>query len=224
MKNVWLVLLMTVTFALRAQTNAPPEPPAVPPAADSTNTPAASVAGTVEKASAPRVRPPTQIRSDSGEFLLASNIYIYRGNVIVDDPQMKLSCDLLTVEAPKLVHGKFNQAIANGNVVIHFLDEHGQTNHAFAAKAVYTYSITNAATNAFIVLTGPPDPVLSTDDGGRLTGETIEFNRLTGRVTTKNSTTTIPRAGSSDLPDFFGGPGASRTNAPKPRPSGGAKP
>jgi lipopolysaccharide export system protein LptA len=208
MKKFWPILLMiAAACSLEAQTNAPESLTASEPAPASP-----------EKTNTARLRPPTQIHSNSGEFLLASNIYIYRGNVVVDDQQMKLTCDLLTVEAPRLTQGKFNQAVADGNVVIHFADEKGQTNHAFAARAIYTYSITNAVTNAFVVLTGPPNPILMNDEGGRHTGEIIEWNRLTGTVRTKGSTTILPRGGSGDVPDFFGGATPTKTNAPRPGP------
>ena len=55
---------------------------------------------------------------------------------------MKLRCELLTVKSPELTNGnKFNLAIAETNVIIDWVDE-GGTNHATAAKAVYTYVLT----------------------------------------------------------------------------------
>src|SRR6266581_4660688 len=61
----------------------------------------------------------TEIRSDSGgEFYYKLKTYIYRGNVRVDNPQMKLVCELLTVESPELKEGKFNRATAETNVII----------------------------------------------------------------------------------------------------------
>src|SRR5437868_11880586 len=88
----------------------------------------------------------TEIRSDNGgEFYYKLKTYIYRGNVRVDNPQMKLTSELLTIESPELKEGKFNRATAETNVVIDWADETG-TNHATAAKAVYTYVLTNLAT------------------------------------------------------------------------------
>jgi lipopolysaccharide export system protein LptA len=104
----------------------------------------------------------TTIRSDNGgEFHYKTKIYIYRGNVRVDSPQMKLTCELLTIEAPEFTDGKFNRATAETNVVIDWTDSNG-TNHATGEKAVYSFVVTNLAklpekqylTNNGVVLTG----------------------------------------------------------------------
>src|SRR5213083_1870362 len=73
----------------------------------------------------------TEIRSENGgEFYYKLKTYIYRGNVRVDNPQMKLRCELLTIESPEFTNGcKFNRATALTNVVIDWVDESG-TNHA----------------------------------------------------------------------------------------------
>src|SRR6185312_16254537 len=106
----------------------------------------------------------TTILSDNGgEFYYKLKTYIYRGNVRVDNPQMKLTCELLTIDAPEFEDGKFNRAVAETNVVIDWVDENG-TNHATSQKAVYTYIFTNLAklpekhyvTNCTVVLTGSP--------------------------------------------------------------------
>src|SRR4051812_49095421 len=72
----------------------------------------------------------TKIESENGgEFYYKLKTYIYRGNVRVDNPQMKLTCELLTIENPELKEGRFNRATAETNVVIDWADENG-TNHA----------------------------------------------------------------------------------------------
>jgi lipopolysaccharide export system protein LptA len=137
--------VLGVALVLAAQTN--PQPAA-------TESPA--LVGTATNG-------PTEIQSRSGQFFLKSNVFVYRGDVRVDNPQMKLTCELLTVEAPKVDQGKFNRATAETNVVINWWDDKG-LNHATADKAVYTYTLTNVATapderwetNAFVVLTGNP--------------------------------------------------------------------
>jgi len=141
-----LCAMLGAVFALAAQTNSQP--------GASTQSPA--LVGTATNG-------PTTIQSDAGQFFLRSNVFVYRGDVRVDNPQMKLSCQLLTVEAPKMGTGKFNRATAETNVVIDWTDDKGP-NHATADRAVYTYSLTNTAaapdvrweTNAFVVLTGNP--------------------------------------------------------------------
>ena len=108
----------------------------------------------------------TIIRSHQSEIFMKSNVYVWSEAVRVDNPQMQLKCERLTVEAPKMDSslGKYNRATAETNVVIDWLDDKGATNHATADKAVYTYIMTNLAvlpavqwqTNALVVLTGNP--------------------------------------------------------------------
>ncbi|HWC58233.1 MAG TPA: LptA/OstA family protein, partial [Verrucomicrobiae bacterium] len=103
----------------------------------------------------------TIIHAHRSEIYMKSNVYVWSEAVHVDNPQMRLSSELLIVEAPKLDKnkGKYNRATAETNVVIDWTDDKG-TNHATAKKAVYTYILTNVAeppqelwqTNAFVVL------------------------------------------------------------------------
>ncbi len=148
----------------------------------------------------------TEIRSDNGgEFYYKLKTYIYRGNVRVDNPQMKLTCELLTIESPEFEQGKFNRATAETNVVIDWMDESG-TNHATADKAVYTYVLTNLATlpevrwqtNATVVLTGNPYVV-----GGRGTfrGDPINWDRVNDVISSPNALDmTIKQDKSSNAP------------------------
>jgi lipopolysaccharide export system protein LptA len=151
----------------------------------------------------------TEIRSDNGgEFYYRLKTYIYRGNVRVDDPKMKLRCELLTVESPELTNGnKFNLAIAETNVVIDWTDESG-TNHATADKAVYTYVLTNSATppeerwqtNATVVLSGNPYVV-----GGRGTyrGDPINWDRINDVISSPNAVDMIIKADKTNSPGLF---------------------
>ena len=163
---------LTVGFVLAAQTNplsAPTEAPAL--------------VGTATNA-------PTIIQSRSGQFFLKSNVFVYRGDVRVDNPQMKLTCELLTVEAPKVDTGKFNRATAETNVVIDWFDDKG-TNHATSDKAVYTYTLTNTAkapdehweTNDFVVLTGNP---VVTNLQGTFKADPIVWDRINDVITSTN--------------------------------------
>jgi lipopolysaccharide transport protein LptA len=128
-------------------------------------------------------------------FNMKSNVYAYEGNVHIDNPKMKLRCDVFTVEQPELADGKFNGATAERNVVIDFLDDKGQTNHATSDKAVYTYSITNSVTNELVVLTGGNPTV--TNAQGSITGDPIIWDRITGRVYAKKLETRYQRAGTN---------------------------
>jgi lipopolysaccharide transport protein LptA len=199
-----LLLILAAGVMLNAQTN---------PAAPESATPAPALVAPTNAAA--RVRPPTEIHSTSGEFNLKSNVFVYTENVRVDDPQMKLTCDLLTVAAPKLTQGKFNQAVADGHVVIDWQDEKGQPNHATANRAVYTYSITNTVTNAIVELTGN---AIVTNTQITVVGEPIIWNRLDGRISYTNGFTKVHQAG-PDAPNLFEGFSTSKTNTPKPAPA-----
>ena len=76
------------------------------------------------------------ISSDSADFDLTGHEAIYRGHVRVDDPQMKLTCEQLIADVPQS-GGHVNHIVAETNVVIDFMDNKGQTNHATGDKAVY---------------------------------------------------------------------------------------
>lgn len=191
-------------FVLAAQTTA-----------QSTATQAPALVGTATNG-------PTTIRAHNCEIHLKSGLGIYREDVHVDNPQHKLTCELLTVEAPKLDVGKFNRATAETNVVIDWTDPDGSTNHAIADKAVYTYTLTNTATagdahwetNAIVVLTG--NPVVSSLKG-RFEGDPIIWNRITDVITSPNfheMKVNTDRTNSTSLFD---------TTAPAPKPAKPAK-
>jgi lipopolysaccharide export system protein LptA len=159
----------------------------------------------------------TEIFSDNGlEAYYKLKTYIYRSNVRVYNPQMKLTCELLTIESPDVEDGKYNRATAETNVVIDWVDEHG-TNHATAAKAVYTYVVTNLATlpeqqyqtNATVVLTGSPHVKFGQES---LEGDPIIWDRIKDVISTPNlQKTTI--SGTTNI--FEGGIGPKTNSAPK---------
>ncbi len=131
----------------------------------------------------------TEILSDKGgEFYYKLKTYIYRGNVRVYNPQMTLTCELLTIESPEMKEGKFNRATAETNVVIDWVDDNG-TNHATADRAVYTYVLTNLATlpeqhwdtNALVVLSGHP---YVTNKMGTWEGDPITWDRIRDVIST----------------------------------------
>lgn len=118
---------------------------------------------------------------------------IYRDDVRVDNPQMKIRCELLTAEAPKWTNGTYNRVVAETNVVIDWVDEKGSTNHATSDKAVYTYIVTNVAngmvgshfeTNSTVVLSGG-NPIY-TNDEVTFHGDPIVYDRITGVISTTN--------------------------------------
>lgn len=175
-----LCLMLAALFVVRAQTNTATS------AVGTNATPAAA------RSNAPAELRPTEIQSKSCQFFMKSNIYVYHENVRIDNPQMKLACELLTVEAPKLTNGnRFNRAIALTNVVIDWVDDNG-SNHATSDKAVYTYVITNLAdgqtlphfeTSSIVVLTGNP---VVTNRMGTWEGDPLNWDRLNGVITSPN--------------------------------------
>lgn len=200
-----IVLLFAVAAAsVCAQTNLPlPTPDLLevqPLPGAATNEPAA-------------VKPPDEIliKSDRAEIYYKTNTVVYRDNVAVDDPQMKLRCDVLTLEAPKMPAGKFNRAIAEGNVVVDFLND-GGTNHVVAGKVVYTYSITNSVTNAVIVVSG--NPVITTPNG-HYESDPIIWDRIAGTVQLPNRVNMRVQLSNTNSAGLFApGPGDQPTKNP----------
>jgi lipopolysaccharide transport protein LptA len=138
-----LALALAPADALLAQTNLPaPE-----------LLPAANVAAAVTTNTPPRERPPVEIFSDAGDFDLKNRVGVYRGHVIVSDPQMKLTCDTLTAQIPKN-GGHPESIIAAGNVKIEGTDDKGHPVRVTSDQAVYAYKVVNATTNETVTLTG----------------------------------------------------------------------
>ena len=134
-------------------------------------------------------RAPTLITSDSMEFQYESRTVAYSGNVKVADPQMQITCEQLTARfftnSAKL---EIENIIAERNVVLDAVDWEGRTNHATAAKLVYSYSVVNSVTNQTLELTGSPR--LSNPLGG-LAGDIIFVDLVKGKVFARNQTTSI---------------------------------
>jgi lipopolysaccharide export system protein LptA len=189
-------MIVAVGFVLGAQTNL-------------LSVPSEATAPTLVHTNPPTEVRPTEIQSSSGEFFMKSNVFVYHGNVHVDNPQMKLTCELLIIEGPKLTNGnRFNRATAVTNVVIDWVDENG-TNHATSEKAVYTYTITNLAetlnpgsfvTNALVVLSGNP---IVTGPSGSFQGDPVYWDRIKDTITSPNMTrTTVIQKGTNNSSMF----------------------
>jgi lipopolysaccharide export system protein LptA len=197
-------LMMAALFVVKAQTNT------ATPVVGTNATPLAA------RSNAPTELRPTEIQSKSCQFFMKSNVYVYRENVRIDNPQMKLACELLTVEAPKMTNGnRFNRATAVTNVVIDWVDENG-TNHATSDMAVYTYVISNLTdgqalphfeTNATVVLTGSP---VVTNRMGTWEGDPLNWDRINGVITSPNMKRMTINQGETNTSSLFEPP------APKP--------
>ncbi len=131
---------------------------------------------------APKPRAPTLITSEHADFDLAGRHAVYRGNVHVDDPQMKLTCEELTADLPQS-GGHIDHLVALTNVVMDSVDDKGQTNHATSDKAVYDYKVVNGVTNETVTLTGHAK-VESAQ--GWLTGEPIIWDRVNNSIHAEN--------------------------------------
>ena len=127
-------------------------------------------------------RPPTLINSDHAEFDLTARRAVYHGHVQVDDPQMTLTCALLTADLPQ-AGGVMKHIVAETNVVIYSVDEKGQTNHATSDKAIYDYNVQDGVTNETVTLTGNAK---MENAQGTLTGEPIIWDRANNRLTATN--------------------------------------
>lgn len=98
----------------------------------------------------------------SEDYTLKPDFALFRGKVRIDHPQMKWLCEKLSVtlaaEGPQT-----RRMIAEQSVIFDLPGDKGQTVHGTGEKAVYTYSVTPAATNEIVVLTG--NPILETTNG-----------------------------------------------------------
>jgi lipopolysaccharide transport protein LptA len=119
------------------------------------------------------------VQSDHLNGTLEDHVYqfIFAGNVRVTDPQVKMTCELLTVRMPE-DGGKVNSIIAETNVVIDATDNDGKPVHATGQKAVYSYKIEQGVTNELVTLTGDAS-VRSEKVSG--TGEAIIWHRAVNR-------------------------------------------
>lgn len=112
-----------------------------------------------------------EILADDGlEYDSQSRLAIYRGNVRVSDPQMKLKCQVLTAQLS--VSNKIETIVAEHAVEIELTDER-ETSRAVSDKAVYT------AATELVVLTGSPKV---TNKQGTLTGDRVMLDRTKGKL------------------------------------------
>lgn len=126
----------------------------------------------------PQPRGPTRIESDSVDFDLTAREATYQGQVRVDDPEMKLSCERLVADLPQ-TGGRINHIVAETNVVIDATDDKGQKMHATADKAVYVYNVQNGVTNETVTLTGQPE---LSNAQGTSTGDVIVWDRANNHL------------------------------------------
>jgi lipopolysaccharide export system protein LptA len=122
--------------------------------------------------------PATPVKITCEEYELSPERAVFRGDVRVDDAQMQLTCDLLTVT---LAPGGTNvlDIVADRNVVMSLVETNGQLTTATCARAVYT-----AATGQIELST---QPKVRRPDGSWFVAERIVMDRATGNLSAQGS-------------------------------------
>jgi lipopolysaccharide export system protein LptA len=123
----------------------------------------------------------TEIFSDEFNYDTNTDVAVFRDNVRLDNPQLKLVCEKLTAKLPAGADrtNDLQYAVAETNVAIDYFDEHGEKTHATAEKAVYSTTIANGVTNKVLDLTG--NPVLERTNGW-IMADFITMDRLNGTL------------------------------------------
>jgi len=120
---------------------------------DATNSPVATVSRTN--------LPPIDVFADHFMFQTQKRVGSYRDHVRVDDPQMLLTCALLTADLPQ-PDGLMKHIVAETNVVIYSVDEKGQTNHATTNSAATQRPATSSIRSRMVWRAGCGSLVAST--------------------------------------------------------------
>lgn len=173
-----LFILVLMAPAAQGQTNLPV-----------TQTVTTNETSPVAATNAPPVeRLATDILSDKGWFDLKNRTVIYSGNVRVSDPQMKLTCEILTVRVPTN-GGRVDTLVAERSVKIEAADQKGKPVHVTCDKALYEYKVSGSATNEIITLTGHVFVESAAFTG---TGEPLIWDRVNGTISGANIAMSIP--------------------------------
>jgi lipopolysaccharide transport protein LptA len=206
MKHLLLILAAAIATAAYAQTNSIPtstnSAPSVEAAPASTNSSLAASPST-------RDETPIEILSDRAQFNLKTRVGIYSGNVRVNDPQLKLTCDHLTVALPQS-RGRLESIVALGNVVVD-AEDRGNQIHATCEKLVFANEVVNGSTNEVIRLTG--NPIIQRQGDNRIQGEEIVLNLTTGVMDLVGAGKTelqLDTLSGTNRGRFFPGPSASQ--------------
>ena len=155
----------------------------------------AAVAAVAADTNLPPDRPALTIRAGFSIFLLRSNEFLYTNDVVVYDPPAKpgdapttMTCGWLT--AKRGVDGKFETIIAHDRVKIDQGDNHARGNLAVYSGTNETVSLTGAfgsdGTNDFTL------PVLFSRQGTNY-GTMIIYERLNDKLSIKDPMTIIPQ-------------------------------
>jgi len=122
-------------------------------------------------AAEPGAEPDVDIRADEADFDLQNRTAVYRGNVEAKDPQMRLSCQVLTAQWSEA--NRITSIVAQQQVELEVTDEQGTT-RATGTNAVYT------AETDLVELTGEPKLV---NRLGTLMADRVVLARAKGKLT-----------------------------------------
>lgn len=103
----------------------------------------------------------------SAEYLLTPAAALFRGNVRIVHPQIKETCEELTMLSPPELGKTGHMVIAEPAVVFDVVDDEGRNFHGTGDKAVYTHRAITTLTNDMMELTGHPAVLESTNIIGR---------------------------------------------------------
>ena len=200
MKLFWLILAAAPALCLNAQTNS-----AVPASADPTlwvvppitlnartnppvsGPPAVTNVGGFNATTntPPRERPPIRIVAEHAVVDMNNHNLVYSSHVTVSDPQMKMTCDSLTVSASTNSSASLRPdgGVAEGHVIIVALDDKGRPINARSDKAIYSYKVANSVTNETVTLTGN---VYVDSAMGKGTADPIVWDRINNTIHMEN--------------------------------------
>jgi lipopolysaccharide transport protein LptA len=103
----------------------------------------------------------------SNEYLLTPAAALFRGGVRIEHPQIKETCEELTMLTPPELGKDGRMVIAEPAVVFDVVDAQGRSFHGTGDKAVYTHRLTATLTNDMMELTGHPAVLAATNVVGR---------------------------------------------------------
>jgi lipopolysaccharide export system protein LptA len=103
----------------------------------------------------------------STEYLLTPAAALFRDRVRIEHPQIKETCDELTLLSPPELGNAGRMVIAEPAVVFDVVDDEGRNFHGTGDKAVYTHRATTTLTNDMMELTGHPAVLEATNVVGR---------------------------------------------------------
>ena len=103
----------------------------------------------------------------SKEYFLTPDAALFHGQVRIEHPQIKETCEELTMLTLPELGKDGRMIIAEPAVVFDVVDDQGRNFHGKGQKAVYTHRLTATVTNDIMELTGNPAVLEATNIVGR---------------------------------------------------------